>query len=132
MTEIKRADPPGLANVRKTVYHHYIKIDNPKSFIFLSGQLSRDAKGQLVGPGDMAEQTRQAIRNMKTIMEDAGGSLDDIVSIVVYTTDMRYFKEIVSARMEFFNNKLPTSTIVEVNHLADPGLLIEFQATAVL
>ena len=34
--------------------------------------------------------------------------------------------------MEFFKNKLPTSTIVEVNHLADPGLLIEFQATAAL
>ena len=80
----------------------------------------------------MAEQTRQCIRNMQTVLESAGGTLDDIVSIVVYTTDIRQFKEIVAARMEFFKNKLPTSTIVEVNHLADPGLLIEFQATAVL
>jgi 2-iminobutanoate/2-iminopropanoate deaminase len=45
---------------------------------------------------------------------------------------MREFKNIVAARMEFFTNKLPTSTIVEVNHLADPGLLIEFQAIAAL
>ena len=132
MTKITRGDPPGLTNVRKTIYHHYIRVDEPKSLIFLSGQLSRDNNGKLVGPGDMAEQTRQAIRNMKTIMETAGGSLEDIVSIVVYTTDIRQFKEIVEARMEFFKNKLPTSTIVEVNHLADPGLLIEFQATAVL
>lgn len=132
MTKITRGDPPGLTNVRKTIYHHYIRVDEPKSLIFLSGQLSRDNNGKLVGPGDMAEQTRQAIRNMKTIMETAGGSLDDIVSIVVYTTDIRQFKEIVEARMEFFKNKLPTSTIVEVNHLADPGLLIEFQATAAL
>ena len=88
--------------------------------------------GKLVGPGDMAEQTRQAIRNMRTVLEAAGGTLDDIVSIVVYTTDMREFKNIVAARMEFFKNKLPTSTIVEVNHLADPGLLIEFQAIAAL
>jgi 2-iminobutanoate/2-iminopropanoate deaminase len=80
----------------------------------------------------MAEQARQAIRNLRTVLEAAGGSLEDIVSIVVYTTDMRRFKEIVEARMEFFNNKLPTSTIVEVNHLADPGLLIEFQAIAAL
>jgi enamine deaminase RidA (YjgF/YER057c/UK114 family) len=80
----------------------------------------------------MAEQTRQAIRNMQTVLEAAGGSLSDIVSIVVYTTDIRQFKEIVAARMEFFQDKLPTSTIVEVNHLADPGLLIEFQATAAL
>jgi enamine deaminase RidA (YjgF/YER057c/UK114 family) len=132
MTKITRGNPPNLANVRSSIYHHFIRIDNPKSLIFLSGQLSRDSDGKLVGPGDMAEQTRQAIRNMQTVMEAAGGTLDDIVSIVVYTTDIRQFKEIVGARMEVFKNKLPTSTIVEVNHLADPGLLIEFQATAVL
>jgi enamine deaminase RidA (YjgF/YER057c/UK114 family) len=132
MSEIKRGDPKGLANVRSNIYHHYIRVDNPKSLIFLSGQLSRDADGQLVGKGDMAEQTRQAIRNMRTVLEAAGGTLDDIVSIVVYTTDMREFKNIVAARMEFFKDRLPTSTIVEVNHLADPGLLIEFQAIAAL
>ena len=132
MTTITRGDPPGLKNVRKTVYHHYIRVDNPKSLIFLSGQLARDSEGNLVGKGDMAEQTRQCIRNMRTVLETAGGTLDDIVSIVVYTTDMRAFKEIVAAREEFFVAKLPTSTIVEVNHLADPGLMIEFQATAAL
>jgi len=132
MSKIMRGDPPGLKNVRKTVYHHYIRVDNPKSLIFLSGQLARDADGKLVGEGDMAEQTRQCIRNMRTVLEAAGGTLEDIVSIVVYTTDMRAFKEIVAAREEFFVAKLPTSTIVEVNHLADPGLMIEFQATAAL
>lgn len=132
MSKITRGDPPGLRNVRKTVYHHYIRVDEPKSLIFLSGQLARDADGNLVGKGDMAEQTRQCIRNMRTVLESAGGTLDDIVSIVVYTTDMRAFKEIVAAREEFFVAKLPTSTIVEVNHLADPGLMIEFQATAAL
>lgn len=132
MTKITRGDPPGLANVRKTIYHHYVRVDQPKSLIFLSGQLSRDANGQLVGPGDMAEQVRQAVRNMATVLESAGGTLADIVSLVVYTTDIRQFKEIVAARMEFFKDDLPTSTIVEVNHLADPGLLIEFQATAAL
>jgi 2-iminobutanoate/2-iminopropanoate deaminase len=132
MSKITRGDPPNLKNVRKSVYHHYIRVDNPKSLIFLSGQLARDADGQLVGAGDMAEQTRQCIRNMRTVLEAAGGTLDDIVSTVVYTTDMRAFKQIVAAREEFFVAKLPTSTIVEVNHLADPGLMIEFQATAAL
>lgn len=132
MSKITRGDPPNLKNVRKSVYNHYVRVDQPKSLIFLSGQLARDANGVLVGPGDMAEQTRQCIRNMQTVLESAGGTLADIVSIVVYTTDIRQFKEIVSARTEFFINDLPTSTIVEVNHLADPGLLIEFQATAAL
>ena len=132
MSEITRGDPPALKNVRRNVYHHYIRVDNPKSLIFLSGQLARDAEGRLVGAGDMAEQTRQCIRNMRTVLEEAGGTLDDIVSIVVYTTDMREFQNIVAARTEFFVDKLPTSTIVEVNHLAEPGLLIEFQAIAAL
>ena len=130
--KVTRGDPPNLKNVRKTVYNHYIRVDNPGALIFLSGQLSRDADGNLVGAGDMAEQTRQCIRNMRTVLEAAGGTLDDIVQIVVYTTDIREFKRIVDARMEFFTTTLPTSTIVEVNHLADPGLMIEFQATAVV
>ena len=129
---ITRGDPPNLKNVRKGLYHHYIRVDNPKSLIFLSGQLARDADGNVVGAGDMAEQTRQCIRNMRTVLEAAGGTLEDIVSVVVYTTDMREFKRITEARQEFFIDKLPTSTIVEVNHLADPALLIEIQATAAL
>jgi 2-iminobutanoate/2-iminopropanoate deaminase len=130
MSTITRGDPPSLANVRKTVYHHFIRVDNPGSLIFLSGQLSRDSEGRLVGAGDMAEQTRQCIRNMRTVLESAGGTLEDIMQLIVFTTDMRHFKEIVAARMEFFKDRLPTSTIVEVNHLADPGLLIEFHAIA--
>lgn len=132
MSKITRGDPPDLKNVRKGVYNHYVRVDEPTALIFLSGQLSRDAEGRLVGAGDMAEQTRQCIRNMRTVLEAAGGTLEDIVSVVVYTTDMREFKSIVAARAEFFIDKLPTSTIVEVNHLADPGLLIEIQAIAAL
>lgn len=132
MSKITRGDPANLKNIRKAVYHHYIRVDEPRSLIFLSGQLARDADGNMVGRGDMAEQTRQCIRNMRTVLEAAGGTLEDIVSIVVYTTDIRQFKEIVAARTEFFVANLPTSTIVEVNHLADPGLMIEFQAMAAL
>ena len=132
MSRITRGNPPKLKNVRKSVYNHYVRVDQPKALIFLSGQLSRDAEGRLVGAGDMAEQTRQCIRNMRTVLEAAGGTLEDIVSVVVYTTDMREFNNIVAARAEFFLDQLPTSTIVEVNHLADPGLLIEIQAIAAL
>ena len=48
MSTITRGDPPTLKNVRRTVYHHYLRVDNPKSLIFLSGQLARDADGKLV------------------------------------------------------------------------------------
>ena len=71
---------------------------------------------------------RTVVKDEEAVRGEAGNA----VSVVIYTTDMRQFKEVVAARVEFFQKTLPTSTMVEVNHLADPGLLIEFQAIAVL
>ena len=59
-------------------------------------------------------------------------SLSDVVWTTVYTTDIREFKQIVAAREEFFKDNLPTSTMVEVVHLADPGLLVEIQVIAAI
>jgi 2-iminobutanoate/2-iminopropanoate deaminase len=127
---IERGNPPGMKNVRATVYNHFVRVDAPSSLIFVSGQLSRDESGTLVGRGSMLEQTRQCLRNIEKSLAAAGAKLSDIVWTTVYTTDMREFREIVAAREEFFKSDLPTSTMVEVNHLADPGLLVEIQAIA--
>jgi 2-iminobutanoate/2-iminopropanoate deaminase len=127
---IKRGNPPGLKNVRATVYNHYVRVDQPKSMIFVSGQVARDSEGEQVGQGSMLEQTRQCLRNIQLNLEAAGASLADVVWTTVYTTDIREFRQIVAAREEFFKDNLPTSTMVEVNHLADPGLLVEITVIA--
>jgi 2-iminobutanoate/2-iminopropanoate deaminase len=127
---IKRGNPPNLKNMRATVYNHYVRVDQPKSMIFVSGQLARDDDGNQVGKGSMLEQTRQCLRNMQKSLEAAGASMADVVWTTVFTVDMREFKEIVAAREEFFKGHLPTSTMVEVNHLSEPGLLVEIQAIA--
>jgi 2-iminobutanoate/2-iminopropanoate deaminase len=129
---ITRGNPPGLKNVRATVYNHYVRVDQPKSLIFISGQVSRDNDGQQVGTGNMLEQARQCIRNIEKSLTAAGGALSDIVWTTVYTTDIREFRQIVAAREEFFKDHLPTSTMVEVVHLADPGLMVEIQVIAAL
>lgn len=129
---IKRGNPPDLKNIRASVYNHYVRVDQPKSLIFVSGQLSRDENGVLVGLGDMREQTRQCIRNIEKSLLAAGGALSDIVWTTVFTTDIREFKSILAAREEFFTDNLPTSTMVEVAHLSEPGLLIEIQAIAAI
>jgi 2-iminobutanoate/2-iminopropanoate deaminase len=129
---ITRGNPDGLKNVRATVYNHFVRVDQPKSMIFVSGQVSRDSEGQQVGIGSMLEQTRQCIRNIETCLKSAGGSLSDIVWTTVYTTDIREFRQIVAAREEFFKTNLPTSTMVEVVHLADPGLMVEIQVIAAI
>jgi 2-iminobutanoate/2-iminopropanoate deaminase len=129
---IIRGNPAGLKNVRATVYNHFVRVDQPKSMIFVSGQVSRDSEGQQVGAGSMLEQTRQCIRNIETCLNSAGASLSDIVWTTVYTTDIREFRQIVAAREEFFKTNLPTSTMVEVVHLADPGLMVEIQVIAAI
>jgi len=131
MTQITRGNPPGMKNVRATVYNHFVRVDQPRGLIFVSGQVSRDSDGNQVGTGSMLEQTRQCIRNIEKSLTAAGASLADIVWTTVYpTTDMREFRQIVAAREEFFKDHLPTSTMVEVAHLADPGLLVEIQVIA--
>jgi 2-iminobutanoate/2-iminopropanoate deaminase len=127
---VTRGNPPGLKNVRATVYSHYVRVDQPKSLIFVSGQVSRDDDGNQVGQGSMLEQTRQCLRNVQKNLEAAGASLEDVVWTTVYTTDIREFRQIVAAREEFFKTHLPTSTMVEVSHLADPGLLVEIAVIA--
>ena len=128
----QRGNPPGLKNVRATVYNHYVRVDNPKAMVFVSGQVSRDDEGQQVGRGSMLEQTRQCLRNVQRNLEAAGATMADVVWTTVYTTDIREFREIVAGREEFFRDNLPTSTMVEVSHLADPGLLVEITVIAVI
>lgn len=130
---VTRGNPPGFKNVRSSVYNHFVRIDLPKSLIFVSGQLSRDGEGNLVGRGSMLEQTRQCLRNLELSLRAAGAAMDDVVATTVYTTDLRELKQIVAAREEFSaSGCLPTSTMVEVSHLAEPGLLVEIQAIAAL
>ena len=129
---IERGNPPGLKNVRASVYNHYVRVDRPKAMVFVSGQVSRDDEGQQVGRGSMLEQTRQCLRNVERNLAAAGATMADVVWTTVYTTDIREFREIVAAREEFFRDNLPTSTMVEVSHLADPGLLVEITVIAAI
>ena len=129
---IKRGNPPGMKHARATIYNHYVRVDQPKSMIFVSGQVARDNDGNQVGAGSMLEQTRQCLRNIEKSLTAAGAAMSDVVWTTVFTTDIRQFKQIVAAREEFFKDNLPTSTMVEVSHLADPGLMVEIQVIAAI
>lgn len=129
---IKRGNPPNMKHVGSKIYNHFVRVDHPKSMIFVSGQLARDEDGNQVGAGSMLEQTRQCIRNIEKSLAAAGASLSDIVWTTVFTTDIRELREIQVAREEFFKDNLPTSTMVEVNHLSRPGLLVEIQVIAAI
>ena len=105
-----------------------------KKLIFLSGQVALDTQGKLVGKGDIETQTRQVLNNLKVLMEEAGGSMADIMKVTIYVTDMSQntLEKTRRVRQEFFAENYPASTMVEVKSLVSPDWLIEIEAFAVV
>ena len=77
-------------------------------------------------------QTRQVCENLKSAVEAAGGTLDDICRVDVYVRNMEHFDAIHKVRAEYFKPPLPASTMVEVSKMTSPEYLIEISAIAVL
>ena len=101
--------------------------------VFISGQVALDAAGKLVGAGDAAAQTEQVFRNLRSVVEACGGTLDDIVKINVYVTDAAYRPAVAAARLRHFREgQYPASTYVVVSALAVPQLLVEIEAVAMI
>jgi 2-iminobutanoate/2-iminopropanoate deaminase len=103
------------------------------TIVWISGQVSQDRDGKVVHKGDFTAQARQALANLKAMVEAAGGTIQDIIKVNTYLTDLRYREELARVRGEFFpDGKLPASTLVGVTALADPDMLVEIEAIAVL
>ena len=101
--------------------------------LFISGQLAFDENMQLVGKGDMGAQTRQVLRNIGKVLEQAGGTFKDIVRVTVFVKDISRFREIHDARLEFFDQEhLPASTMVEIREFVHEDGLIEIDAVALI
>ncbi len=119
--------------VAKSPHPYYADaVETTGRLLFISGQGGLTVDWQLAGPGDIRAQTRQAIENIRTILRAAGGDLENVVSVVVYTTDISLFKEIADVRNEMFGNSQHSSTLIEVSKINAPYALIEIAATAVL
>lgn len=100
--------------------------------LFVSGMHAGDGKGGVVGDGSAYEQTRETLRRIRHLVEAAGGTMNDVVKLGVFTTDISERMEISRARREFFTGDFPCATLVEVRALVDPKLLVEIEAIAVI
>ena len=70
--------------------------------VHLKGQVALDLSGQVVAPGDMAGQTRQALENVKAVLAGMGGEMADVLSLVHYTTDIEAFMASGALHRTFF------------------------------
>lgn len=100
--------------------------------VYVSGQVSMDAEGNVVGEGDVVAQTEKVLDNIAVVLEAAGGGLEDVVKVTVFITDMEMYDGIHEVRRRYFSEPYPASSMVEVSSLIDPRLLVEIEAVAVI
>ena len=120
-------NPPSLPDQSARGYSHGVREGNT---IFIAGQT-----GTVSGPPepvDLELQTRRVFDKIKTIVEAGGGSLDDLVSMTVFVTDMRYADQFTRLRAEILGRDFPGSAVIGVHSLVNPNAVLEVQSIAVL
>ena len=100
--------------------------------LFIAGQVAVDRSGETVGD-NIETQTRQVFENLRLILEAAGATLDDVVSTDVFLVSVaRDLEGYMKVRQEYFSERPPPSTLVEVAALVDPDYLVEIRTVAEL
>jgi enamine deaminase RidA (YjgF/YER057c/UK114 family) len=101
--------------------------------VYLRGQVGQDLDtSESVGIGDVEAQAERAMANIKLLLDEAGGTLADIVKVIVYLTDIRYREPVYRVMGRWLKGVYPVSTGIVVSALARPEWLVEIDATAVL
>ena len=119
--------PENVARARG--FSHAIKVGNT---IYVAGQAATDEDGNIIGKGDIVAQTERTYENIKRVLETAGANLTDIVMLNIYCTDLDSFAKTGEVRKKYFGKHFPAATIIQIDRLLLPDLLIEVEAIAVL
>ena len=123
-------NPTDLATPPNNIYNHVVKVGNT---VYISGQVSRDLDGKTAYVGDVEGQVRQVWANLEKAVRAAGGSLQDIVKTTTYVVGAENLGKVRTARLALLPVEgRPTSTTLVVAGLADPDLLVEVEAIAVI
>lgn len=110
-------------------YSRAVRVDDR---IEVSGTTATDADGTVVGVGDPEAQTERAIATVERALEDLGASLADVVRTRLFVTDVEDWEAIGRAHEAAFGDVRPAATMVEVERLIDPDLLVEIEAVAIV
>ena len=111
---------------------HAVVTEGGKT-VWMRGQCPQNLEdGVNINSNDPAAQTHKVMQNIKQLIEEAGGSMDHLVQIVVYITDINNREAIYRVIGEYTKGVYPVSTGLVVNRLARPEWLVEIDATAVI
>jgi enamine deaminase RidA (YjgF/YER057c/UK114 family) len=108
--------------------HYSHGIVTTGRLLFVAGQVAHDEQGNLVGEGDAAAQARQVLTNLRTVVEEAGGRMEDVARTTLYLTRLEDRGPVAEVRKEFFPSPPPANTLLVVSSLAAPEYLVEIDA----
>ncbi len=100
--------------------------------LYVSGQVAWDASGNIVGKGDVGAQARQTFRNLRQVLQAAGGDLGSLMKMTTYITRIEDRPAVAEARGEVFDGEVPASTLIVVKSLFHPDFLVEVEGVAVV
>lgn len=113
----------------KVGYSRVVKVGN---HIEVSGTVSSDENGAIVGKNNPYEQTAYILQKIEKALLQAGASLKDVVRTRMFVTDISRFDEFACAHREVFSIIKPCTSIIEIKGLVSPDYLIEIEATAII
>ena len=124
---IKRVTSPAAPEPPPERWSNCLLVDG---IAYISGMVARGADVRALAGMDEYEQAKVIFGKIKGLIEAAGGTMADVVKIIVYVVDIKNNVKVWAARREFFTGNFPTSTLVEVRALASPEILVEIEAIA--
>jgi enamine deaminase RidA (YjgF/YER057c/UK114 family) len=125
-------NPEGL---NKPAGYTHVVVTEPRKLVYVSGQVAWDAKGEIVGKGDLRVQVTKALENLKIALAAAGATMEDLIKVNYYVVNLRpdQVPIIREVRTKYFSaERPPASTLVGVTALAREDFMIEIEAVAVL
>ncbi|MFJ2060051.1 RidA family protein [Streptomyces sp. NPDC087908] len=133
---VQHFTPEGM--VQPTPYHH-VSVGTGTKHVHVSGQIARRADGSPVAPGDLAGQVAQALRNTAVGLKGAGASFADVLRLTFYVTrwnpekigDLMAGVEAVAEEIGL-RLPMPPASLIGVDYLFEPDVLVEVEATALL